>query len=136
MAHGLIFSLGCGILVPRPGIEAKSPALQGGFLTTGPPGKSQVFIQPLTYRSSSAQPVSCSRGALKTVILLCPCICLSSSAFPLSNPMSHPPFAKWKGTSATCLTFPLMLKCLAVKNLDNLCPRETPEHDEHQKPCS
>ena len=49
-AHGL-FSCGvwapehlvvaaCEILVPRPGIESKSRALQGGILTTGPPGKS------------------------------------------------------------------------------------------------
>ena len=30
----------CRVLVPRPGIEPTSPALQGGFLTTGPPGKS------------------------------------------------------------------------------------------------
>ena len=29
-----------GILVPRPGIEPMSPALAGGFLTTGPPGMS------------------------------------------------------------------------------------------------
>ena len=29
----------CGILVPRPGIEPLSPALQDGFLTTGPLGK-------------------------------------------------------------------------------------------------
>ena len=27
-------------LFPRPGIELASPALEGGFLTTGPPGKS------------------------------------------------------------------------------------------------
>ena len=26
--------------LPRPGIEPMSPALAGGFLTTGPPGKS------------------------------------------------------------------------------------------------
>ena len=32
--------MACGILVPRPGIEPASPELQGGFLTTGPPGKS------------------------------------------------------------------------------------------------
>ena len=32
--------LACGILVPRPGIEPSSPALQGRFLTTGSPGKS------------------------------------------------------------------------------------------------
>ena len=29
-----------GILVPRPGTEPRSSALQDGFLTTGPPGKS------------------------------------------------------------------------------------------------
>ena len=34
----------CGILVPQPGIKPTSPALEGRFLTTGPPGKSPVFI--------------------------------------------------------------------------------------------
>ena len=29
----------CGILVPLPGMEPVSPAPQGRFLTTGPPGK-------------------------------------------------------------------------------------------------
>ena len=46
-AHG--FSMVCrlcrsrarGVLVLPPGIEPSSPALQGGFLTTGPPGKSR-----------------------------------------------------------------------------------------------
>ena len=38
---GLSCSTAYGILVPWPGIEPSSPALQGGFLTTGPPGKSQ-----------------------------------------------------------------------------------------------
>ena len=28
----------CGILVPQPRIEPMSPALEDGFLTTGPPG--------------------------------------------------------------------------------------------------
>ena len=32
-------SVVCGILVQPPGIEPASLALQGGFLTTGPPGK-------------------------------------------------------------------------------------------------
>ena len=41
VAHGLSCHAACGILVPRPGIEPESPALEGGFLTTGPPGKSQ-----------------------------------------------------------------------------------------------
>ena len=29
-----------GILVPRPGFQPASPALEGGFFTTGPRGKS------------------------------------------------------------------------------------------------
>ena len=33
----------CGILVPQPGIKLVSPALEGGFLTTEPPGKSPNF---------------------------------------------------------------------------------------------
>ena len=34
----------CGILVLQPGIEPMSPALEGRFLTTGPPGKSPSFL--------------------------------------------------------------------------------------------
>ena len=43
-AYGLSCPEACGILVPRPGIEPVSPALEGGFLTTGPPGKSPVYV--------------------------------------------------------------------------------------------
>ena len=43
-AHRLSCPVACGILVPWPGIEPMSPALEGGFLTTGPPGKSQEQI--------------------------------------------------------------------------------------------
>ena len=41
-----LVSLGaaCGILIPQPGIKPISPALQGGFLTTGPLGKSQKSL--------------------------------------------------------------------------------------------
>ena len=39
-AHRLSCPMACGILVPQPGIEPASPALEGVFLTTGPPGKS------------------------------------------------------------------------------------------------
>ena len=44
VARGLSCPEACGILVPRPGIEPASPALEGRFLTTGPPGKSQEWI--------------------------------------------------------------------------------------------
>ena len=40
-AHDLSCPAACGILVPGLGIEPVSPVLAGGFLTTGPPGKSQ-----------------------------------------------------------------------------------------------
>ena len=39
-AHRLSCPTACRILVPCPGIEPMSPALEGRFLTTGPPGKS------------------------------------------------------------------------------------------------
>ena len=45
-----------GILVPRPGIEPTSPALQGGVLTTRPPRKPQLFQLFLHYGFS---PVIC-----------------------------------------------------------------------------
>ena len=40
---GLSCPVACGILVPQPGIEPGSPALQGRFLTTGPLLKSLVL---------------------------------------------------------------------------------------------
>ena len=43
MARGLSRSVVCGLL-PGPGIKLGSPALAGGFLSTGPPGKSLNFI--------------------------------------------------------------------------------------------
>ena len=38
----------CGILVPGPRIEHASPALEDGFLITGPPGKSHACTQSQT----------------------------------------------------------------------------------------
>ena len=35
-------SMACEILVPQPGTESMSPAWEGRFLTTGPPGKSPL----------------------------------------------------------------------------------------------
>ena len=42
VARGLSCPTAGGILVPRPGMEPTSPALEGGFFTTGPPGKSLI----------------------------------------------------------------------------------------------
>ena len=43
VVHRLSCPAACGILVPWTGIEPTSPALEGKFFTTGPPGKSQVL---------------------------------------------------------------------------------------------
>ena len=43
MAHRLSCPAECGILVPQPGIEPMSPAVQGTYLTAGPPGKSHTL---------------------------------------------------------------------------------------------
>ena len=44
VVNRLSYSYTCGILVPQPGIEPVSPAFQGGFLSTGPPGKSLIHL--------------------------------------------------------------------------------------------
>ena len=44
VARRLSCPTACGILVPWPGIEPASTALQDGFLTTGPPGKPLELI--------------------------------------------------------------------------------------------
>ena len=45
--HWLGWSPACGISAPRPGMEPGSPPLQGGFLTSGPPGKPLLFLYDL-----------------------------------------------------------------------------------------
>ena len=43
-AMGLSCGMQAGILDPQPGIEPTSPALEGGLLTTGLPGKSHNHL--------------------------------------------------------------------------------------------
>ena len=45
----------CGILVPQSGIEPMTPALQGRFLTTGPPGKSIHFFSKSPFSVCSSR---------------------------------------------------------------------------------
>ena len=51
MSNGLSCPTTCGILVPWLGIEPASPALQGRFLTSGPPGK---FIHTVYFGNLSS----------------------------------------------------------------------------------
>ena len=55
----------CGILVPRPGIKPTFSALEGGFLTTGEPGKSHIiyFLKALfTIRTTNTVEASETHG--------------------------------------------------------------------------
>ena len=55
-ARGLSCPAACGILVPWPGIEPVSPVMEGRFLTTGPPRKSQKnqgFLSKVCYADLS-----------------------------------------------------------------------------------
>ena len=61
---GLSCPTACGILVPWPAIEPMPPALEGRFLTTGPPGKSLYHHFYLRKRECSSQvlTLSCALG--------------------------------------------------------------------------
>ena len=49
-ARGLICPAACGILVPDQGSNPRlSPALEGRLLTTGPPGKSLIYIYMILF---------------------------------------------------------------------------------------
>ena len=57
-----------GFLVPQPGIKPVSPALQGHFLSTGPPGKSQAhpFSLSLCRLGKESVELSQLKGLRKT----------------------------------------------------------------------
>ena len=62
---------------PRPGIEPMSLALQGGFLTTGPPGKPYVlFFKCLFYNDYRYT------AATAKSLQLCPTLCDSIDGSP------------------------------------------------------
>ena len=48
--------------VPRPGIKATSPALAGGFLTTGPPRKSPELVSDDVIEALDHRPLGISSG--------------------------------------------------------------------------
>ena len=54
--------------LPGPGIEPESPALAGGFLTTGPPGKSRsVYLKSETSQYTRIYTPSIFKLGLKNV---------------------------------------------------------------------
>ena len=62
--------MACGILVPRLGIKPMSPALQRGFLTTGPPGKSlSLFLLISVWNKGQSEILR--TGKLRLALKLC-----------------------------------------------------------------
>ena len=64
--RGLSSPVRSGILVPPSGIKLASPALQDGFLTTGPLGKSHYFILKLLPQFPHPQPAPSSQKFKET----------------------------------------------------------------------
>ena len=108
--HGLSCSVMCGILVPGPQIKPVPAALEGGFLTAGPPGR-PLFLSLRVARSSrpprlgSLSPL-CVWLSLTLVDPVCVCsyLCVSVSlglslcpilrSVPLSPSLSPSSFLK------------------------------------------
>ena len=76
-AHGLSCPMAYGILVPRPEIEPTSPALEGRFSTTRPPGKSLLL-------NLDSAPVK-----VPLLLLHEPLVLQLLSPDPLTLPLSH-----------------------------------------------
>ena len=75
-------AVACGILVPRSGIKPMSPALQSGFLTPGPAGKSLEFS---FYKSWI------TRWSEATILTMCSfCVCVFSCTIPSVGPPGPP----------------------------------------------
>ena len=93
MAHEHSYSVECGILFPQIGVEPKSPALHGEFLTPGSPGKSlsPLFQTSFPFRSPQITEYnslcytadSHSWSILHTVMYICQSLYPHSSHHPL-----------------------------------------------------
>ena len=87
MAPRLSCSVACRILVPRPRIEPASPALQGGFLTTGLlPGKAPSHSLKKNFFFFGCGPFSMQNNTASVVYILSLSLSLSLSLFVA---MSH-----------------------------------------------
>ena len=62
MSYRLSCPTASGILVPRPRIGPESPALAGGFLTTGPPRKSPKLISDDVIETLDHRPLGIFSG--------------------------------------------------------------------------
>ena len=110
--------------LPGPGIEPMSPALAGGFLTTGPPGKSQTIFPILDVldlccalmwdcRADGHRVLSLLTSLLNHICILFPALysslCTSTNSFIAWLPWSsHQLPVQWRGQQWT-VEAPLIL---------------------------
>ena len=86
VAGGLRCPKACGILVSWPGMEPMSPALEGGFLTTEPPGKvsQKIFMESMYSFLASGSVCSLWASICMQLCLAC-CPNLRHAAFCISE---------------------------------------------------
>ena len=111
-AQQLSCSSTCGILVLQPGIKPVSPALEGSFLSTGPPGESQCTSHLISHGGSSGsfllflnyKPIPDYQvNLLHDLLRSCP---LPDTTNPIHGSMSPLPFLL---SFPWCLIFPLSI---------------------------
>ena len=121
----------CGILVPWPGIEPTFPALEGGFLTIGLPGKSpefafighkkRMFQEKWNLMFSESNPVSSPLNRLNLLLVSATNILILNNSFillPLFKTLSYN-----KNTKNFHLSSVLLLQMLTFCHIypDFLC---------------
>ena len=109
-AYGLSCPKACEILVPRLGIEPMSTALEGRFLTTGPPGKPHPLFhlepKPKSFLQRSKRRLLCPPQKPHTCLM-------SSSSLP--GPLPNPP-------RSSALTVPSARNAPPLKYLSSCSP--------------
>ena len=126
----LSWHVACGILVPQSGIKPMSPALQGRFLTAGPPRKSlpwtfqKWFQRPYIHRFSDPSPAEtrCYFPCIKNPGTSCYWARQESYDHPWTNPCGQGSVMCW-GMPHCIAGF----KTLEVHELDVKTQGDSPE---------
>ena len=92
--RGFSYPEACGVLVPGPGITPVSPALEGGFWTTGLPGKSPYLTLDWIL-------IKKNNSVGEKLVVVCP----KSPRYPfssLSRSATSPWMGRWPAYRASC----------------------------------
>ena len=77
------------ILSPQPGIKLRSPALQGGFLTTGPPGNSPKWFLKYQPRNREIVWIMPVRSALLPPLQVLPVLLAGEELLGRGSAVGH-----------------------------------------------